>query len=46
MRAGKELSLNDENLANSLLGLDDKKKTRREEQIDKKIERLLEAYKK
>ena len=40
------MSINDEMMANSLLGLDSRKKTRKEEQIDKKIERLLEAYKK
>ena len=45
MRAGKELSMNDEMMANSIFGLDDRKKTRKEVQIDKKIERLLEAYK-
>ena len=46
MRAGKEMSMQDEMLANSLLGLDCRKKTKKEEQIDKKIERFLEAYKK
>ena len=42
MRAGKEMQ--EDEAAKTLLGAQ-KKKTRREEQIDRKIERLLETYK-
>lgn len=42
MRAGKEMSIGDELLSGSII----KKKTKKEEMIDKKIEYLLETYKK
>lgn len=42
MRAGKEMSVGDELLGGSVI----KKKTKKEEMIDKKIEYLLETYKK
>lgn len=44
MRAGKEL-MNEDPLTKALLGTQ-KKKTKKEEMIDRKIEYLLETYKK
>lgn len=45
MRVGKEMTIEENSLVKALLG-SQKKKSKREEQIDKKIEYLLETYKK
>jgi hypothetical protein len=44
MRAGKELANEDNEIANALFG-PQKRKTRKEEMIDRKIENLLDTYK-
>lgn len=44
MRAGKELAFEDNDLMRSILGTT-KKKSKKEELIDRKIENLLETYK-
>jgi hypothetical protein len=45
MRAGKDMINEDSEMIKSLLGTT-KKKTKKEEMIDRKIEHLLETYKK
>lgn len=46
MRAGKEYANENDEISKAFFGASPKKKSKKEEMIDRKIEALLETYKK